>query len=48
MRIEIAQQSALYYDNAVLANMQNYFGLDDREALVQYFEKLGMAKDDGG
>lgn len=48
MGIETVQQSPLNYDNALLTNMQSYFGLEDRATLVQYFETLGMTKDDGG
>jgi hypothetical protein len=40
--------SHLFYDNALISAMQNYYGINDVHALTSYFQAAGLAKDDGG
>lgn len=40
--------SHLFYDNALINAMQNYYGINDIHALTSYFQAAGLAKDDGG
>lgn len=43
----------LYYDNAMISAMQNYYGINDVHALTSFFQAAGLVNgdsddDDGG
>ncbi len=38
----------LFYNNAMISALQNYYRINDVHALTSYFQAAGLAKDDGG